>query len=479
MTAVAHRARRASATPALVLAAALLAGLLGHDAAAGRLLLPGLLVAALGACLVLARTRELCLVWLVLVGSILPSRIVPLSVAGIRTDLPELLGLALVGAVVARAAMRERFRPLRFTGPLVAIVGAAAFGAVVASLNGSARTEWLGLLKNFLLFLVPLVFSWMFVTTEQRDRLEAWVHRICTVGGLFVLGAAATGQGVAPGETPEVVTLGVTSEALRLRPALLTLTILATLLLVARTMHRGATWLDVFRFAVYAAVVAVSFTRSTWVPLVLALALLAVLRPGRRVPLRGVKVTLVLVTVGFVAFTTASSGALGETPKAITARIASIGSSQVFEENSYLDRQAETKLARQAIAAHPVTGIGLGRPYGAVRKVYDPERKIRTVSPRRFIHNSYLGMWLWGGLPGLLALLWLGLRTATTAARAVRDLPPDEGGRALAAGLTVLALGLQASFQTSLTSRPVIAALACAIALLDTTTLAALRKAPE
>lgn len=479
MTAIALPARPSLIRISLVPLAAAAAWVLGRDAAAGRMLLPGLVVAALGTALVLARTRDMCLLWLVVVGSVLPSRIMPLSIAGVRTDVPELLGLALVGAVVARAAMRERFRPLRFTGPLVAIVAAATFGAVIAVLNGAPRTEWLGLLKNFMLFLVPLVFSWMFVTSEQRDRLERWIHHICTIGGSMVLVAAATGLSVPAGETPEVVTLGVTSDALRLRPALLTLTILATLLLAARTANVGARRIDVFRFLVYAMVLAVSFTRSTWVPLLLTLVLLALLRPGRRVPLRGLKVTLVLAVVGFCTFTVASSGALGTTPKAITARIASIGSSQVFEENSYLDRKTEKTLARQAIAKHPIAGIGLGQPYGAVRRVYDPVLKVRTVSPRRFIHNSYYGIWLWGGVFGVLAMVWLGLRTVRAIAAALRQLPPDEGGRSLAAGLAVLALGLQATFQTSLTSRPVIATLACAIALLDAPGLVHRRLKPE
>jgi hypothetical protein len=462
----------------LVPLAAGAAFVLGHEAAAGRLLLPAVVIGALLAALVLTRTREMCLVWLVMVGSLLPSRILPLSLAGVRTDGPELLGLALIGAVVARAAMRERFRPLRFAGPLVAIVAAAMFGAVIAVLNGVDHSEWLGLLKNFFLFLVPLVFSWMFVTPEQRNQLERWIHHICTIGGSMVLIAAATGLSVPAGETPEVVTLGVTSDALRLRPALLTLTILATLLLAARTANAGARKIDVFRFLVYGMVVAVSFTRSTWVPLTLALVALALLRPGRRVPLRGLKVTIVLLVVGFCTFTAAGSGALGSTPKAITARIASIGSSHVFEENSYLDRKTEKTLARQAIANHPITGIGLGQPYGAIRSVYDPVLKIRTVSPRRFIHNSYYGIWLWGGIFGVLAFLWLGFRTVKAIGAALSQLPPDEGGRSLAAGLAVLALGMQATFQTSLTSRPVIATLACALTLLDAPRLVHRRPRP-
>jgi O-antigen ligase len=467
MTALALPSRPAVARSLLVPVFAGAAWVLAREVLLGRMLLPLLVVAGLAALLVLTHTREMCIVWLVLVGSLLPQRLFPLSVGGIRSDAPELLGLALVGAVIARAAMGERFRAASFTGPLVAIVAAAGFGSLVASNNGADHTAWLALLKNFLLFLVPLAFCWLFVTPEQRNQLEGWIHRICTVGGLLVLASAATGRGVPAGETPEVVTLGVASEALRLRPALLTLTILATLLLAARTSAVGARRSDVFRFLVYGTVIAVSFTRSTWVPLTLALLLLAVLRPGRRVPLRGLKTMLVVVAVGATAFTLAGNGALGSTPKAITLRIQSIGSDKVLDENSYLDRRTETILARQTLSQHPVLGVGLGQPYGAVRRVYDPVTGRRSLEPRRFIHNSYLGLWLWAGLPGLLALIWLGIRTTTTSIKAAVALPAFDGGRAVAAGLAILALGLQASFQTSLTSRPTMATLACALVFLD------------
>jgi hypothetical protein len=467
MTAIALPSRPAVGRALLVPLFVGLAWLLARDVLLGRMLVPLLIVGSLGAALVLTHTREMCIAWLILVGSLLPQRLYPLSIGGVRSDLPELLGLALVGAVVVRAAMGERFRPVAFTGPLLAIVGAAAFGSVVASNNGADHTAWLALLKNFMLFLVPLAFSWLFVTRDQRDQLETWIHRICTIGGLLVLASAATGRGVPAGETPEVVTLGVASDALRLRPALLTLTILATLLLAARTSAVGARRSDALRFLVYGAVIAVSFTRSTWVPLSLALLLLALLRPGRRMPLRGLKTTLIVVAVGATAFTLADHGALGSTPKAITLRIQSIGSDKVLDENSYLDRRNETILARQALSQHPVLGVGLGQPYGATRRVYDPVSGRRSLEPRRFIHNSYLGFWLWGGLPGLLALLWVAIRTVTTSVRAAVELPAFDGGRAVAGGLTVLALGLQASFQTSLTSRPTIATLACALVFLD------------
>jgi O-antigen ligase len=471
MTAMAAMARPLPRVPALTRAGliplfAAAAWVLSRDVLRGQLLLPMLCAAVPLTLLLLKKTQEAALLWLLLVATVLPARLVPVSVAGVRTDAAELLGLALVGAVITRALFGERFRRTAFTGPLVAFVGAAFAGAVVAAGHDAPRATWLGLLKTFLLYLVPLAFCWLFATDAHRDLLERWIHRLCTVGGVLVLLSAATGRGVPEGEVPEVVTLGVASDALRLRPALLTLIVLATLLLAARTSVTGLRTPDLARFAVYGTVVAASFTRSTWVPLVLSLALLAVLRPGPRVALRGLRSLLVLVLIAAALFPLATSGALGDTAQAVTVRVRSIGSDRVLTENSYLDRKIEIDQARQAISRSPITGVGLGQPYGAVRRVYDPTTKVRTTSDRRFIHNSFLGVWLWTGVLGLLALLWLSIRITAESARAAVRLPAREGARAVAAGLAVLALGVQSTFQTSLTNRSVIATVACALALL-------------
>lgn len=426
-----------------------------------------LALAGVAALLLLTRTRDLALGWLLLCATVLPPRFLPLSVGGVRTDAAELLGLGLVGAVTVRVLVGERCRLSRFAGPLSAVVLAACFGAFVAAGLGAPRDAWLGLLKTFVLYLVPVAFVALFSDDRARDRLERWVHHICTVGGGLVLLAAAAGFRVPSDETPEVVTLGVALEALRLRPPLLTLTILALLLLVATATVDGLRRSDLVRLTVYVGVIAASFTRSTWVPLVLALALLGLLRPGPRRALRGLRAGLVLVTVATLAFGLAGSGSLGATPKAITVRVQSIGSDSVLEENSYRDREIESASARQRIAEEPWRGIGLGQPYGAVTRTYDAVTGARQVLPRRFIHNSYLGIWLWTGVAGVLALTWFAAAVCAAAVHAARQPDVRAGARAVAAALALLALGLQATFQTSLTSRSVLATVACALVLLD------------
>lgn len=454
-------------TPVVTGAGLLLTWVVATALVSGDRLLPTLVVAGPAGLLLLRYTREAALLFVLLTATLLPSRILPLSAGAVRTDAAELLGFALLGAVAFRACLGEGFRRSAFLGPLAAIAGAATFGVLVAVGAGAGRESWLAPYKTYLLYLLPLAFCWLFADPDARDRLEQWIQRIATWGCVLVLTAAAVGLGVPEGEVREVVTLGAASEALRLRPALLNLVVLATLLLAARTAVLGLRRVDVLRFSLYAALVAASFTRSTWVPLVLCLALLTLLRPGPRVPLRGVRTGLVLTAVSAGLFIAASAGALGATAEAITVRISSIGSDQVLTENSYRDREVESELAWQAISREPVTGVGLGQPYGAVRVTFDEFRNTRVASERRFIHNSYLGVWLGLGAVGVAAFAWLGVSVARAAVRAAREQTSRVGARCVAAGLAMLALGLQASFQTSLGSRSVLATVCCALALLD------------
>jgi hypothetical protein len=157
-------------------------------------------VAVAAGLLLMARTRDAAILWVLLCASVMPARLLPLSAGGLRTDLQELLGLALVAVVLLRVMLGERHRLPAFTSPLLALVLAATFGAGVAISLGSPRSSWLSQYKSFLLYLVPLAFCLIFDEARDRDRLEVWIHRICTYGGILSLAATAAGIGVPSGE---------------------------------------------------------------------------------------------------------------------------------------------------------------------------------------------------------------------------------------------------------------------------------------
>lgn len=465
-------------TPA-VQAAALAAGVTGTFAladqlAAGQLKLLEATVAVAGLALAFRWTRQAVYVWVALTATVLPSRIFPISVGGVRSDLPEAFAFAVMALVIVRWAMGDRLRRPRISGPLLLLATAAFIGAAVASSHGAGRDMWLGPLKSLLLYLLPLAAVALHRNVSDVDALERWVLRIATAGTVGAFLSFASGISTGTLSRNQVVTLGLTSDANRLRPAVLNLLVLAVLLLLARCVHHGLTWSRVLGLVLYATLIAMSFTRSTWVPLGLAILLFVLGRPGARVPLRGLRTGITIFAIAIAAFATAASGMLGPSMKAVTVRVESVGNPQVFQENSYQDRANEDTIAWTALKGHHLQGIGLGRPYGDVVIEHDPITGKTVREPRRFIHNSYLATWLGLGVLGLLAWAWLGVSVTRHAVLARRD-TSEHGTRAFAAGCAILALGLEAIFQTHLYNRSVLATITCAIVLL----LGAPRPAPD
>src|SRR3954452_13817433 len=97
-------------------------------------------------------TRQAFYAWVALTATVLPSRIVPIGLGGVRSDLPEALAFALMALVVMRWGMGDRLRRPALAGPLLVLAGAAIVGAGISSTHGGGRDVWLGPLKSLLLY---------------------------------------------------------------------------------------------------------------------------------------------------------------------------------------------------------------------------------------------------------------------------------------------------------------------------------------
>ncbi|HET6908584.1 MAG TPA: O-antigen ligase family protein [Mycobacteriales bacterium] len=463
----APRARLAPANPVLAaVAGAALTFAMAYRLAGGHRHLIEAVVAIAGVALVFRWPRQLFYVWVAVTATILPSRVVPFSVGGIRSDLPEAVSLAILALVVVRWAMGDaELRRPEMAAPFLVLFAGACVGVVVSSSYGDGRSVWLASWKALAMFLLPLAVTALHRTGAQVEALERWVVRIAVVGSVLAFATFFTGFNPLTKSTTQVVTLGVTSDANRLRPAVLNLLMLATLLVIAKCAREGVNWKRLAALLLFASLIAMSFTRSTWVPLIVAIALFVIGRPGRRVPLRALRAAVLIFAIAALAFGAAASGALGPSMKAVTARVESVGNPQVFQENSYQDRANEDTIAWATLQGHLLQGNGLGRPYGDVVIEHDPITGQTVREPRQFIQNSYLGTWLGLGVIGLLAWAWLSVAITRRALRARRD-PTANGIRSFAAACALLGLGLQAIFQTSLYNRSVLATVTCAVALL-------------
>jgi O-antigen ligase len=341
-------------------------------------------------------------------------------------------------------------------------------GAVLGLTGGASQFLVLGQFKEYLLYLIVIPLMLVVRTRQQRQQLQTSVLWLCTLGSAWVCLAGLTG-GRLPVYSPGaaiVETLGKTVDAQRIRPAMLPLLVVASLLLAVQVGGRGWTRLRALQAGLFTGAWVLTLTRSFWLPLVLALLLVPVLKAGRRIPLRGLRNGLVMVVVCGGAFTAAASGALGPTAAAAADRVYSIGSPELANDPSYTDRAEELTNALQTLRQHPLTGVGLGQPYGAKRPVYDARANTVRYEDRFFTHNSLLLAYLQGGLLAVLSFLLLVAIAVRVAIRARRGSDPVDDNLRVAGALSVVTLVAVSLVNTHLIYRPNAVALCVAVALM-------------
>lgn len=404
----------------------------------------------------------------------------PVQLLGVRTDLGEAAAYALVAwGVVMLACHAEARRAARGSGPFVLLVVAAAIGSVVGLDRGADHTVVLGFFKDYLVYLLVVPMLVAFRTVAAREQLETVLLRIADAGSLWVIGSALTG-GRLHVSSPAIAveTLGQLVPAQRFRPPLLFVLLIATLLLAGRTGRRGWSPWRATEAVLFLVTWLLSLTRSYWVPLVLALVLLSLMRPGRREPLRAVRALSALAMGLLILLPLAAHGAFGPTTKAAVGRVTSIGSTKLATDPSYLDRVDETRDAVRALERHPLTGVGVANPYGAKRLRYDPVTNSTYFEDRLWSHDSPLLVYLQTGLLGVAAIGWLTVATVRRGVRARVDLDDRDGTRCLVGCLSLLALGLMSVANTHLLFRPAIVGAVVAL-VLSVPPIDARRRAPS
>jgi O-antigen ligase len=460
--AIPDRARAA----ALTVAAAAFAYLATQRVIRGGFLVFVLVLAIGLAVLVLERPRVTVALMLVFSAPLAEPMRRLVSIGGVTTDAFEVLAYALILRWAISRGREERTPSWRFAGPVLLLVAGATAGAAYGVFRYADRSLVLGQYKSYLVYLLVLPLTALFATHEQKQRLERWVVRFCVAGSLVVLGAAAVGSST-PSEAPNIPinTFGITTQVNRIRPAMLWLLFLATMVVLGKVFAYGMTRVRAAQLALFLGVWVFSFNRSSWAALVICAGLLALLRPGPRKPGRGLRTLAVGMLLLPVFLSLAASGALGPSIEQVPARIESLVNPQVVNEDAIQDRASEYPFAFRALRQSPVLGVGLGRSYGARRPFYNPRLGVVVYEDRPFSHNSLVFAYLQTGLLGLAALVWLGVAATRSAVRAVRTLPTDVSLRVLVGSTALLGYGIQSISQTSLLHRPGITAAVIAMVL--------------
>jgi O-antigen ligase len=97
----------------------------------------------------------------------------------------------------------------------------------------------------------------------------------------------------------------------------------------------------------------------------------------------------------------AQSSSVGSDP--VVSRISSITNYSGLRQQTLNDRYYENAIALQRIRAHPIGGLGWGPDYGAVLVSSDGGFPVST--PRTFVHEQYLWIWMRAGIVGLVSLI--------------------------------------------------------------------------
>ena len=355
----------------------------------------------------------------------------------------------------------------RFLVPIALFMVAVLWGLLVATRAGNSLGESFHSALN----LTPLL-AYFLIREVYAGRSKVLFQDLVIVTGLLsvaILAAIAVNFEPFIGKSPNVIrTRGMEFEALRIDPPLLR-TLSGTLLLATFAGIPRSPRLKMLRWVLVAAMLAVeaySMTRTTWAPLLavwLALPVMARGRAGLRSAfLRGTAVMVVLV----VGLGVAATGSLGTTAQAMAVRAISVTDDDVTQDESLQDRLVEDEMALGHIRNNPLGGIGFPRPYGAFQYEYDVDQDLTRYIDKLFIHQTYLGLWMWFGILGVLSVLVL----AAYIGRAywlIWNMRYRDASAPVAALGGVIVLAVSSMFQTNLLYRPAYFALAIGLACID------------
>jgi len=346
---------------------------------------------------------------------------------------------------------------------IACLIAAATVGAAAGLAKGATFSVTNQFYRDLLSLLSFYVFRRAFIgRSKQLGVLMVVVAAAASV--LVIIGIAVNSQTLVGGSVNYVITGSTFSNANRVAPQALQLMTIALLMLAGAAVFRRRPLLRAGILLLFAVVEAYSFNRSSWTPLLLFAIVIAGIQTGRvsSILRRGA----VLAALGVVVLALAGAGTFGSTGKTMYDRAVSITNPQTVNEHSFTDRSIEDVKALDAIERHPVFGVGLGNPYGVYISHYDSDANVTYYVPQIYVHNSYLGAWIWLGLLGIGAFTFLAVRL-TRVSTALWRTHRAGAVAPLTCALGLLCLGVQATFQTELVYQPALIAFAAGLAYIE------------
>ncbi|HEX5417055.1 MAG TPA: O-antigen ligase family protein [Chloroflexota bacterium] len=382
-----------------------------------------------------------------LVADIISGDDIAISLGGFRVHPDDLALIGVIALFVCWGLRQQRLviSHWSFVGPLVALAGFAVFSALYALVYQHVDPVLIMGELRPPLYAVGAVVAAMLIV--RRDQL------LILLAGLFVIADLTAGAiivhqftGVPPslGNVPpsgvwqvETMTdLGGGFGSVRVVPPAHVLLYLmeniAGCLVLFPPRIRWARSALLAQCALLGVALLLTYTRAQWVATAIALTLIVGLLPRAARKTLGrslsVAVPVIVVALSLVAGGVIGTGE-GGTVQALASRATSIITPNSTLNTASLQWRAfENQAAFNAIAAHPVVGVGLGNDYrdvtllqgeasGWLWDLGGPSRLTRMA------HNSYLYLTVKMGIPALLTFFWFAIAFLIGGARAYARLP--------------------------------------------------------
>lgn len=397
------------------------------------------------------------------VGGVLPVTQLPGLKAGFITVKPAEMVLYL-GLAIIFVRHRQTFWRGTFAKPVLLITAAATVAAAIGYARGAALTDVSQSYRAVLTILGYFVIRDAYAGRSRQ--LGNVLMGVTGLGAAVVLfGIVTHSRLLQSGTARDYVVTGTSTAAVdRVDSPVLRLVSVVLVLVLSTEMLRSKRLVRLLLMAVFVVVEAFSFTRSTWAPLLLVSVLAGALQSGRITSLA--RRVVVLAALAAIALGAAHAGALGSFGHTVYARAASIVNPKTVTESSFTARSNEDDLATAAISGSPFIGEGIGVSFGAYTNNSNSAAGTEVYVPQLFIHNTYLGIWVWLGFLGIVGFAYLAWRITAVSARLWRSHGPGAVSP-LAVALGLLCLGVQSTFQTNLYYPPAAVALVAGLAYID------------
>jgi hypothetical protein len=359
---------------------------------------------------------------LVATSSIVFESRLPLIPIGIGSlHIPDVILLTLLGLIILRWLAEPDFKivrtPLDF--PLVAFWSVALLSTFIAILGSSVEVE----AARRAIRVVSYYLTFFVVTNlVRKDHQVIFLLRglllLATVVALAMIAQFLVGESTPflPGRVETLSTWGETwSGITRILPPGQSLIVVAFIVTTATLVLDEFRPISVLRFLQWGLLglaIVLSFNRSSWVQLGLALFLLVCLvRRQDKQRLIGWGLLVVLLGAAILPFTFYEPESLAaQAVRASFGRLVTLVSVGTARESGMQWRYLETEYALPQIASHPLIGLGLGATY----RPWDP--RLDWTGPggtgwdaSAYIHNGHLWILLQSGLLAYLCLMWLSL----------------------------------------------------------------------